>query len=68
MMEREHKIDGVECMFSALKKAHDSVSHICQSLTSKEKVNAAQQRVNKTGSTLTVIQDVRTRWLSTHMV
>ena len=34
--------DGIECKFSALKRACDFVSHIHQSPTSKEKLDAVQ--------------------------
>ena len=44
------------------------VSHIRQSPASKEKLDAAQQGVNETDSTLVVIQDVKTRWWSTYMM
>jgi len=60
--------DGIECTFSALKRAPDLVSHIHQSPTSKEKLDAAQQRVNNTDHKLVVIQDVKTRWSSTYMM
>ena len=39
-----------------------------QSPTSKEKIDAAQQRVNNTDHTLFVIQDVNTRWWPTYMM
>jgi hypothetical protein len=60
--------DGIERTFSALKRARDLVSHIRHSPASKEKLDAAQRRVNNTDPTLVVIQDVKTRWWSTYMM
>ena len=60
--------DGIECTFSALKRARYLVSHSPQSPTSKEKLNPARQRVNNTDHTLVVIQDVKTPWWSTYMM
>jgi hypothetical protein len=60
--------DGIESTFSALKRARDLVSHIRHSPASKEKLDAAQRRVNNTDPTLVVIQDVKTRWWSTYMM
>jgi hypothetical protein len=55
-------------LVGALKKARDLVSHVSQSPMSKAKLDDAQKRVSPDKMTLTLIQDVKTRWWSTYMM
>jgi Sec-independent protein translocase protein TatA len=58
--------EGEDTSISSVKKARALVSFFHSSCIATEKLSQAQKRLNPAGTPLKLVQDVKTRWWSTH--